>query len=103
MCERQRILDETRIAREQAQTLLTTLVQAKEAVEREGGRDLYKSATGRSSLEAAIATTRRTIESFDRVVGELEGEPLAVMVKAPADARTLGPMTFAAMYAGRTA
>ena len=35
-------------------------------------RDLYKHVTGSSSLDNAIATARRSIETYDRILAQLQ-------------------------------
>jgi hypothetical protein len=74
MTDRQRILDATD-ARAKAQELLSVLLDAKATTESQGGGprgDLYKRVTGQSSLENAIAATRRTIEAYDRLIAQME-------------------------------
>lgn len=76
MTERQRILQETGVVREKAEALLRGLMEAKSTSERHLSavheRDRMKSLTGRSSMDNAIASTRRMIDSLDRTLGQLK-------------------------------
>ncbi len=117
MNDRTRIIDEARAARDQARQLLHALLESEQAA-REGGHegDLFRRVTGASSLENAIAATRRTIDAYDRLLQELEGgEPRSRDASDPAPRSSLpgdiehaprimiGPMTLAALSAARTA
>lgn len=68
-------LAEVTAARRHAEVVLKDLIDAQSECEKqltqENRRDAMKLVTGRSSLENAIATTRRMIESFDRQIQEL--------------------------------
>ncbi|MEM7756443.1 MAG: hypothetical protein AAF297_12520 [Planctomycetota bacterium] len=70
-----RLVVQTRVQRDEAETLLASLVAAKTTSERNlaaaGQRDLLKTVTGRSSIDTAIEGTRRLVASFDRVLVEL--------------------------------
>ena len=86
MTERQRILAETAAARDDARTLLRALIEARAAAEgpRDDARpDLFKRVTGRSSYDAAIESTRRTIDHLGRVLAELERDPPVAELPAP--------------------
>lgn len=73
MSDRQQIVDETRTARAKAQDLLRALVETKASTDPKGkGGDLYKRVTGQSSIEAAIASTKRMVETYDRMLVQLE-------------------------------
>lgn len=76
MTDRQRFRQETTDARAQAAALLTALTQAQGGA---GATDLYKRVTGASSLENAIAETRRTIDAYDRLLAEFD-KPAPVVV-----------------------
>lgn len=69
------VLGEVTAARKQAEAVLRDLLAAQSECEQqltqENRRDPMKLVTGRSSLENAIATTRRMIEAFDRQIQEL--------------------------------
>mgnify|MGYP001790860735 CR=1 FL=1 len=69
---------QTRVQRDEAEALLTTLVAARSTSERRlseaGRRDLLKKVTGRSSMDNAIDSTRRLVASFDRVLVELRSD-----------------------------
>lgn len=71
-----RIFSETIAQRREAESLLGALERAKAASEANlaGLRqpDRLKQVTGRSAMENAIASTRRLIESYDRVLGDLK-------------------------------
>lgn len=69
------VLAEVTAARQRAELVLKGLIEAQSECEKqlsqENRRDAMKIVTGKSSLENAIATTRRMIESFDRQIQEL--------------------------------
>jgi acyl-CoA reductase-like NAD-dependent aldehyde dehydrogenase len=71
---RQNVLLETLAARQRAEELLKTLQQAQLECEgqlkAEQRQDAMKQVTGKSSLETAIASTRRMIEMLDRALEE---------------------------------
>jgi len=110
MTESTRVLNEARAARDQARSLLQTLIEAHQCIETGPGAgvsNLFKRVTGRSSLEASIAATRKAIEIYDRVIAEIEpgrtpSEP-ADAASQPALRSPILPMTFAAAYASRSA
>lgn len=70
-----RVLAEMTAARQHAEAVLKGLLDAQNACERqlqdEHRRDAMKLVTGKSSLENAVAATRRMIESFDRQIQEI--------------------------------
>lgn len=76
--------------REEARALLEALMAAKRSSEQNLAElrraDLVKQVTGRSSMDNAIDSTRRLIDSFDRVLvelkGSLTGEELDVLAGA---------------------
>jgi len=76
MTERQRILQETTLVREKAEALLRGLMEAKTVSEKHladvNQADALKRLTGRSSMDNAIASTRRMIDSLDRALGTLK-------------------------------
>ena len=77
MTERQRILDETETARQRAEGLLRGLLDARAKCEQNGlggSVDPLKRVTGRSSMDNAIASTRRMIESLDRALTDFKRE-----------------------------
>jgi len=69
------MLLETATRRDEAEALLRVLMEARESSERNlasiGQPDLVKEVTGRSSIDNAIASTKRLIESFNRVLADL--------------------------------
>lgn len=100
MSDSKRILNDLKTAREQAASLLAALRATPLATDT-APRDLYKKVTGQSSLEKAIAAASRTLESYDRMIDEVEGVHHPAEVTIPAAG--VGRMTFAALYSGRTA
>lgn len=74
--ERQRVLLETVTARDEAKSFLRALEDAKTRSEKHlaelGQPDHLKAVTGRSAMDNAIASTRRLIETYDRVLAELK-------------------------------
>jgi hypothetical protein len=75
MSEREKLLTETIAARDNAAALLRALQQAKGLTDAQPPApkgDLYKRVTGSSSLENAIAEARRTVDAYERLIGELE-------------------------------
>jgi hypothetical protein len=72
MSDYRRMLEDTIAAKTRAEALLRSLQEVKAAGEHDvSGKDIYKRVTGSSSLDNAITATRRTIESYDRVIDEL--------------------------------
>lgn len=71
-----RVWIETVQRRDEAKALLETLLNAKRCSERNLAEmrrsDLVKQVTGKSSMDNAIDSTRRLIESFDRVLADLK-------------------------------
>jgi len=74
MTTRQHVLLETLAARQRAEELLKQLHQAQAECEgclkADQRQDAMKQVTGKSSLETAIATTKRMIEMLDRALEE---------------------------------
>ena len=71
----QRMIEETTQHRNEALTLLHSLIDAKSISERNLAEihqpDLIKQVTGKSSMDTAIASTRRLIDSFNRILDDL--------------------------------
>ncbi|MCC7390081.1 MAG: hypothetical protein IT431_15080 [Phycisphaerales bacterium] len=71
------VLTRTRQARRDAALLLENLLAERTAWERrladDKRSDLLKQVTGRSSLDAAIDSTRRMLDTLDRTLAEAEG------------------------------
>lgn len=69
------VFSETRARRDEARALLRALMDAKAHTEQ--GNDDYRAAdflrdiTGRSAMDKAIESTRRLIDSFNRVLDDL--------------------------------
>ncbi len=76
MTERQRILIETAAARDKAEAMLRTLLDAKEQSEQNLAQarqpDVMKEVTGRSSMDNAIASTQRMIDSLNRALDQIK-------------------------------
>ncbi len=76
---RDQILAESSRRRTQAEALLRSLTAAKSECERQLARfqrsDVMQTVTGRSAIDAAIAHTRRMIETLDRAVASCSGQP----------------------------
>lgn len=68
------LVNKTRAARQQAESLLKGLLEAKAVSERRLAdlrlTDHLKHVTGRSSLDNAIASTRRMIDTLDRTLSQ---------------------------------
>jgi hypothetical protein len=87
MTQRHQILLETTATRDRAEALLRTLMDCKAQSERNLAElkqaDNFRSVTGRSALDNAIASTQRMIESLNRVISharkDLSSEDLAVL------------------------
>ncbi len=69
------LLAQTTKRRDEANTLLESLLEAKKISERNlasiNQDDLLKRVTGNSSMDNAIASTRKLIDSFNRVIDDL--------------------------------
>ena len=76
MGKRQRILLEYTATRDQAEALLRGLLDARAESERRllelRQPDTFKTVTGRSAMDNAIASTQRMIESLNRVIMQLK-------------------------------
>ncbi len=70
-----RLLTETTQRRDDASRLLDALLEAKRVSESNLAQlqqdDMLKRVTGKSSMDNAIASTRRLIDSFNRVIDDL--------------------------------
>lgn len=88
MSDRERLLKETIAARDHAAALLRALQEAKgqsESLAPSPKGDLYKRVTGASSLENAIAETRRTVDAYERLISDLEKHETPEVVVRPAE------------------
>ncbi|MCK4872883.1 MAG: hypothetical protein KAS72_09175 [Phycisphaerales bacterium] len=93
LTDRQLILLETNAARDKAEALLHGLMQAKEEAERQLAeheqRDPIKVVTGRSSIDSAISTTKRMIQTLNRRMAEarrdLLDEDMAILDEMSSD------------------
>ncbi len=78
MNSRQRILLETTTARDGAEAMLRGLLDARARSEQHltelGSKDAMKLATGSSSIDKAIASTRGVIETLDRTIAQIKRE-----------------------------
>ena len=87
MNRRQQILSETTATRDRAEALLRTLLDYKSQSEKNLAdlkqSDVFKTVTGRSALDNAIASTQRMIEALNRVLSQtskdLTDEDMAVL------------------------
>lgn len=72
---KQRMLIETTRRRDEASRLLATLLDAQRVSENNLAQlkqdDLMKRVRGHSSMDSAIASTRRLIDSFNRILDDL--------------------------------
>ncbi len=73
--DKAQILSQTTKRRDEATKLLSSLLEAKRVSERNLATirqdDLLKRVTGNSSMDNAIASTRKLIDSFNRVIDDL--------------------------------
>lgn len=71
-------VDEYRRQKHEAQSLLQSLMAAKAECEEHQARfnrpDMYRAVTGRSALDAAIASTTRMIERLDAVLARAQAD-----------------------------
>lgn len=78
MTQRSKMMVETEAQRDRALKLLDALRQAKSRSEENLARlnqtDLLKKVTGASSMDNAIVSTQRLIDSFNRVLAQLRDE-----------------------------
>jgi hypothetical protein len=87
MNRRQQIILETTATRDRAEALLRTLLDYKNQSEKNLAdlkqSDIFKTVTGRSALDNAIASTQRMIEALNRVLSQtskdLTDEDMAVL------------------------
>lgn len=74
MTERERVLVQTSAARQHASAVLRALEHARRTSEAHlqslGKLDSFKRVTGRSSLDNAIATTQRLVDTLDTTVAQ---------------------------------
>ncbi|USN99021.1 MAG: hypothetical protein H6810_12870 [Phycisphaeraceae bacterium] len=70
-----RVFSETRARRDEARALLRALMDAKAHTERRNGElrqaDFLRDITGRTAMDKAIESTRRLIDSFNRILDDL--------------------------------
>lgn len=93
------VFNETRARRDEARALLRALMDAKAHAERNSRdvrpHDFLKHVTGRSSMDKAIESTRRLIDSFNRVLDELRhdltDDDLALLAEIEAERVETGP------------
>lgn len=83
MDQRRQILEETITARTKALELLKSLTAA-QAESDPAAKDLYKRVTGQSSIENSIASTRRAVEAYDRVIAQLQASETPEVKVSPA-------------------
>lgn len=95
---KQKMMVETTKRRDEANALLRTLLDARAISERNlvaiHQPDLVKKVTGRSSIDNAIDSTRKLIDSFNRVLDDLRRnlttEDLALL--GPLESSVASPM-----------
>lgn len=82
---RERLLAEARARRRRAEAVLRSLVEAKEQCERRlsssSKPDAVKALRGDSSIERAIESTSRMIESLDRLIARAESMASPVVAR----------------------
>lgn len=87
MNDLERAIAESQKVRANAELLLKSLVEAKEQSESllatTGGKDHLRSLTGKSSLDNAIASTRRMIETLSRHIEQFESLAAGGHTKPP--------------------
>jgi hypothetical protein len=87
MTEKERILLELSRQRERADGLLKELQEARTRAERlleeNHRRDTFKEVTGASSIETAISSTRKMVETLDKQIQELK------IILRPEDAESI--------------
>lgn len=84
LSETQRTLLEINAARDRAEATLQSLNRAKSELESgdagAGRQDVFREVAGRSSLDAAIAETRRVVDTLDRALKDASRGPWAAEV-----------------------
>jgi hypothetical protein len=88
MSDREKLLTQALAARDNAAALLRALQDAKGTAEAQppsGKGDLYKRVTGASSLENAIAEARRTVDAYERLIGEMGKQETPEVVVRPSE------------------
>lgn len=96
----QQVFSETRTRRDEARALLRALMDAKTKAEQAGPGarplDSLEHVTGCSSMDKAIESTRRLIDSFNRVLDDLCGgmteEDLALLAEIGAEDSPSAPV-----------
>lgn len=78
--EKQRLVVETRAAKDRAEAILQRLLEAKAQTEQELSSlrrtDAFKAVTGRSAIDNAIAATRRMIDSLSHAIDQAQMAPV---------------------------
>lgn len=92
---RQQVLLQTLATRQNAEKLLASLLRAQaecdQQLQKEQRSDAMKSVTGASSLDRAIASTRRMIEQLDRSLEQMAKEQAVDADAAGSDSPTEPP------------
>ncbi len=78
MANRQTLLEDISQAKERAQALLDSLLDARAQSATGAVSDLYKRVTGASSLDTAILNTKRMVESYSRMLADLQRQGISV-------------------------
>jgi hypothetical protein len=88
-------VDDYRRQRDEARSLLESLVSAKAECEAHQARfnrpDMFRAVTGRSALDAAIASTRRMIERLDAALERAESQVEVKVASVSGDRLRRGP------------
>ncbi len=86
MNDHERMRREVASAKHDAERALSSLLESRQVIETNGGErrpDLYKLVTGRSSVENAISNTRHMVDTYIRVLDDLDADAMADNRKAP--------------------
>jgi len=78
MANRQSLLEDISKAKDRAQDLLDSLLDARAQSAPRMMSDLYKRVTGASSLDNAILSTKRMVEAYGRMLGDLQRQGITV-------------------------
>lgn len=78
MANRQSLLEDISQAKERAQDLLDSLLDARAQSASGVVSDLYKRVTGASSLDNAILATKRMVDAYSRMLADLQRQGITV-------------------------
>jgi hypothetical protein len=75
---KKKLLLEWTVSRDDAEALLKSLIDAKTESERRLAEldqsDVFRDVTGRSAIDNAIKSTRRMVDTFNRLIGDMQKE-----------------------------